>query len=111
MKFDETLIILGNGDQEYGYRLLNDIAKRVSFARSKHPVFATDEEQAVDVVGSEWGELRTAVEDCEGPKRVYDESLDVIATAVRVCNREWETENADAIRAIQATSGNGKVGW
>lgn len=95
VRFDETLEILGNGDQVHGYKLLIDIAKRLSFARSKHPTFAVDEQQAVDVVGSEWGELRSAVEDCEGPQRVYDESLDTIATAIRMANKEWK-RNADA---------------
>ena len=110
VKFDEVLCILGNRDQVRGYKLLQAIATRISYARAKHPVFAIDEEQAVDVVGSEWGELRSAVENHEGPQRVFDESLDVIATAVRMASREWE-ENADAIRAIQATSGNGEIGW
>ena len=78
----------GNGDEKAGKVLLEDIALRLRHARSKHPVFATSREEAVDVIGSEWAEIAQAVEQNEGPERERYETIDTIATCVRKANGE-----------------------
>ena len=89
MSYREIRAEFGNGDEAAGKRLLEDIAMRLRHARIKHPCFARTREDAVDVIGSEWAEVSQAVEQAEGPQRERDESLDVIATAVRMANEEW----------------------
>ena len=66
--------------QEEAFKLL---AARLAHARAKHPVFALDAEQAMDVIDDEFCELIQAVRE-EGPERILDEALDVAATAMRL---------------------------
>ena len=60
------------------------LARRLEHARREHPVFAKNDEDAVNVIWNEWTELRDAEYYEEGPARILDEALDVAATAMRL---------------------------
>lgn len=79
----EMELIIGNGSAAAGHRLIEDIARRVSEARRKHPVFAEGKYHALGVIGEEYRELVHAVEH-ETPERICDEALDVAVTALRL---------------------------
>lgn len=49
----EMELIIGNGSAAAGHRLIEDIARRVSEARRKHPVFAEGKYHALGVIGEE----------------------------------------------------------
>ena len=87
--FRAIVTAFGNGDAGRGERLLTDIANRLAHARGKHEWRGRREEHGLYAVMEESRELKQAVICGEGPQRVYDESLDVIATAIRMCNTEW----------------------
>lgn len=87
--FLDALRVIGNGDFRAGAALIQQIAERLEHARSKHPVFAQSPFIGGDVVFDEGAELVHAVMH-EGMDRAHYEALDVLATAVRFCNREWE---------------------
>ena len=59
------------------------LAARLDHARKEHPVFATGNDAALDVILDEAEELSSAIHH-EGPARVLDEALDVAATAMRL---------------------------
>lgn len=90
-KLLEAVRVVGNGSFEHGAKLVQIIADRLTHAREKHPWprDANNWEEAAHVVWVEADELLSAAEH-ETSERSHDESLDVIATAVRFCNREWE---------------------
>ena len=66
------------------------LARRLDHAREKHPVFARDEFDAVEVISEEYAELFWAITEGEGPARILDEALDVAATAMRLVMGEVE---------------------
>jgi len=66
------------------------LARRLDHAREKHPVFARDEFDAVEVISEEYAELFWAIAEGEGPARILDEALDVAATAMRLVMGEVE---------------------
>ncbi len=82
-------MIIGNGSAAAGHRLLEAIARRVSEARRKHPVFAEGKYHALGVIGEEYQEVVQAVEK-ETCERMYQELLDLITTSIRAANGEHE---------------------
>ena len=91
----EMELIIGNGSAAAGHRLIEDIARRVSEARRKHPVFAEGKYHALGVIGEEYQEVVQAVEK-ETPDRVYQELLDLITTSIRAANGEHEVGHGPA---------------
>lgn len=91
MGYKRNMEILGNGCFGRGRDLLESICQRLEHARGKHPWprDAESMDRAHAVISSECWELESAVR-FETPERAHDEALDVVATAVRFCNREWE---------------------
>ena len=82
------LAVIGAGDPFRGLALLQAIVASLTRARAKHEKFAALPEEALAVIGSECGELCDAVLR-ETPERQFDKALDVIATAIRFCGKEW----------------------
>lgn len=83
-------LIFGNGDLHQGRKCLEAIAHRLVHARTKHPASewaGMGDEYGLEAIEGEVRELRLAVK-LEGPERVEDETLDVLATGVRKFNRE-----------------------
>ena len=91
----EMELIIGNGSAAAGHRLIEDIARRVSDARRKPPVFAAGTYLALGVIGEEYQEVVQAVEK-ETPDRVYQELLDLITTSIRAANGEHEVGHGPA---------------
>ena len=89
LAFINMCSIFGNGNILHGEELLRKIANRLIHARSKHPTFAEGVYQGLSRITEEHEELVHAVEH-ETPERQFDEDLDVIATAVRFANREYD---------------------
>lgn len=90
MSWKTIRLIFGNGDLTQGRKCLEAIARRLVHARTKHPASewaGRGEEYGLEVIEGEVKELRFAVR-LETPQRVEDETLDVLATAVRKYNRE-----------------------
>ena len=90
MPWKTILLIFGNGDMAQGRKCLEAIAHRLVHARTKHPASewaGRGEEYGLEVIEGEVKELRLAIK-LEGPQRVEDETLDVLATGVRKFNRE-----------------------
>ena len=90
MSWKTIRLIFGNGDLTQGRKCLEAIARRLVHARTKHPASewsGKGDDYGLEVIEGEVRELRLAVK-LEGPQRVEDETLDVIATAVRKYNRE-----------------------
>lgn len=88
--YREALTILGNGDSAKGRRLIDELAGRLVHARTEHPASqwaGAGDEYGLAAIEGEVRELRLAVK-LEGPQRVEDETLDVLATGVRKYNRE-----------------------
>ena len=85
-----VLSAFGAGDLERGETLLNDLALRLEYARGKHHWKGRSAEYAIEAVEGETRELKQAVICNEGPRRVYDESLDGAVTNIRTALREWE---------------------
>lgn len=82
MSYVRACIAFGNGDVGWGQHAIFMLARRLEEAREKHPIFAENAEEAVEVIGEEWAELSQAV-DQESQDRQHDEALDVAATAIR----------------------------
>ena len=83
-------LIFGNGNAAQGRKCIEAIARRLIHARTKHPSSewsGMGEEYGLAAIEGEVKELRLAVK-LEGVQRVEDETLDVLATAVRKFNRE-----------------------
>ena len=93
MNYENVCQSFGNGNATQGYKLIQDIASRLNKAREKHPRFADDAVEAIDVIGDEWREYSQAVMQSEGDKRERNEALDVIATAIRAANREYDDDS------------------
>ncbi len=89
MSYVRACLAFGNGDMGRGRQAIFMLARRLEEARQKHPIFAENTAQAVDVIGEEWAELTHAVEH-ESPERQRDEALDVACTAMRFVGREHE---------------------
>ena len=90
MSWKTIRLIFGNGDLTQGRKCLEAIARRLVHARTKHPPEEWEgkgHEYGLEVIEAEVRELRLAVK-LETPQRVEDETLDVLATAVRKYNRE-----------------------
>lgn len=87
MAMESMARVTGPITQDMAFGML---AARLEHARQEHPVFATSDEDAVDVIWREWTELRDAEYYDEGPARVLDEALDVAATAMRLVMGEVE---------------------
>lgn len=90
MPWKTIRLIFGNGDLTQGRKCLEAIARRLVHARIKHPASewaGKGDEYGLEAIEGEVGELRFAVR-LETPQRVEDETLDVLATAVRKYNRE-----------------------
>jgi len=91
MDTDLALEILGNGDKEKGKRVLYAIAKRLKHARGKHSWENISPMSAYKAIDGEMGELGAEVLRKEKIiERQSDECLDVLATATRFYNREFE---------------------
>lgn len=85
-----VLRTLGNGDLQRGVALLGEIADRLDYARQKHVWCGATRAYGASAVVGEAEELWDAGAHGEGPEREHSEALDVLATAVRYANREWE---------------------
>ena len=92
--YSTMLAVIGAGDPFRGLGLLQAVVARLIHARAKHEKFAASPLEAAAMVGSECGELCEAVLR-ETPERQFDEALDIIATAIRFCGKEWGTEPGD----------------
>ena len=92
--YSAMLAVIGAGDPFRGLGLLQAVVARLIHARAKHEKFAASPLEAAAMVGSECGELCEAVLR-ETPERQFDEALDIIATAIRFCGKEWGTEPGD----------------
>lgn len=68
-------------------KTLQAVSRRLDHARTKHPVFADNKEEAFDVIMDEMYELYEAIQN-EPWGRQVDEALDVIATCVRFIEGE-----------------------
>ena len=86
--YTAMLAVIGNGDPFRGLGLLQAIVARLIHARAKHEKFTASPLEAAAVIGSECGKLCEAVLR-ETPERQFDEALDVVATAIRFCGKEW----------------------
>ena len=83
-------LIFGNGNAAQGRKCIEAIARRLIHARTQHPASewaGRGEVYGLAAIEGEVKELRLAVK-LEGVQRVEDETLDVLATAVRKFNRE-----------------------
>ena len=90
MPWKTIRLIFGNGDLAQRRKCIEAIARRLIHARTKHPASewaGRGEEYGLEVIEDEVKELRLAIK-LEGPQRVEDETLDVLATAVRRFNQE-----------------------
>ena len=90
MSWKTIRLIFGNGDLTQGRKCIEAIARRLVHARTEHPArewTGKGDEYGLEVIEGEVRELRIAVR-LETPQRVEDETLDVLATAVRKYNRE-----------------------
>ena len=90
MSWKTIRLIFGNGDLTQGRKCLEAIARRLIYARTTHPASewaGKGDDYGLEVIEGEVRELRFAVR-LETPQRVEDETLDVLATAVRKYNRE-----------------------
>ena len=65
------------------------IMECLEHARTEHPYFAHGKYEALGVVLAEVDELIHAVEH-ESDERALNEALDVVVTAMRFANREYE---------------------
>lgn len=97
----KDISILGNGDFSKGLHLLSAITARLNYvAREKHKWGKGREisspKEALAALNSEIGEWIVANRDYERfagkeyEQAVADESLDIIAVAIRIALREWE---------------------
>ena len=68
-------------------KTLQAVSRRLDHARTQHPVFADNKEEAFDVIMDEVDELYEAIQN-EARERQIDEALDVIATCVRFIEGE-----------------------
>lgn len=82
MSYVRACMAFGNGDVGRGRQALFMLARRLEEAREKHPVFAENAEEAVEVIEAEFWELQYAREQ-ESADRQLDEALDVAVTAIR----------------------------
>lgn len=89
-----VLSAFGDGDAEHGRDLLLALARRVAFARKVHPVFC-----GMKCVEGEFAELSREADRFRGggdSRRMREESLDVMATCIRLYNVEalsdWDGE-------------------
>lgn len=86
----EFFKIMGNGKADIGYLLFQSICFRLEHARIRHPDWQSkDIYYAKNAIAGEFEELEYAIEN-ESQQRQFDEALDVIATAIRFANWEFE---------------------
>lgn len=84
----EYMKIWGNGNPCAGFKLFEAVTKRLEYAREKHPDFTDDKHNGYNAVKAELEELKEAIL-YETEEREFDEALDVIVTALRFANREY----------------------
>lgn len=89
MRLEEYWLAFGNGDRLAGDDIAQMIAERLNEARKKHPVFAIGPWHALGVIGAEYKEFEHAVLYENGARQI-DEALNLIATAIRFINDEYE---------------------
>ena len=90
----EKARILGNGEPERGYEMIDRLCEMVRDAREKHPKFAEGEYEALGRIGAEYGELVQAIEKSEGEEREIEESFHTIVTNWRFILGEHKTGEA-----------------
>lgn len=56
MSYVRACMAFGNGDVGRGQHAIFMLARRLEEAREKHPGFAENAEEAVEVIGEEWAE-------------------------------------------------------
>lgn len=88
----DVLECLGNGDMDRGLANLKAICAVTERARRLHGDFAPGIVHGASVVNLEVVELLEAARN-ETWNRAREEALDVIATAIRFLNREWEKDH------------------
>ena len=82
----------GNGDEQAGKVLLEEIALRLRHARAKHTWAGRNPGHAVTALFGECMELEHAVIFNEGRKNVRYEAVDAAAVSIRAANGEWGQE-------------------
>ena len=90
MSYRRALLAFGNGDMGRGQQNLFMLARRLEWARDKHPAWGEGAVAALAVIGEVYNELGRAVA-YEKPERQLDEALDVACTAMRYVNGEHMT--------------------
>lgn len=81
------LEVIGNGDINKGYYLMEELAKRLKHAREKHPIFPSDRGNYSQVLLEEVYEHLREVERFSY-ERAKDEALDIMTVLVRYRNCE-----------------------
>lgn len=72
--------------------LILQILSAIQSAKKRHPEFVKTPEQAVSVMGEEFGEFAQAINDKKFEK-ASQEALDVIAVCCRFIQKNWEKKN------------------
>lgn len=75
----------------------------VARAEKKHPEFVKTPEEAVSVLGEEFGEFAQAINDKDFAK-AQNEALDIIAVCVRVLKTGWKNKNKDFVTADELSA-------
>ena len=78
----KALEVIGNGDYVKGRHIILRIASRLEHARKRHPRFASNSLEALEVIEAEENEFYTEIVRGDRP-RAKDEALDVISTLIR----------------------------
>lgn len=93
LSFIEMVTIIGNGDAQKGANLMQNLALRLNFARNKHK---WGKEKEIDTPIKAHNALKSEKQEWlyamtkESKQRQLDESLDILAVAIRIANREFE---------------------
>jgi hypothetical protein len=91
----------GNGNYFHGVAILKLLSKTLIKARRKHKEYARSKDEALRVIGSEYGELLQAVTKGEGGRREREEAAHCCATLIRFLGKEWrEGELEDKMLAM-----------
>ncbi len=72
-------------------------------AEEKHPEFVETPEQAVSVLGEEFGEFAQAIND-KNFEKAQNEALDIIAVCIRVLKTGWKNKREDFITSEELAS-------
>jgi len=101
LNMNDVCRAFGNGVQFHGIPIIRLIVKHLLNARKKHPTFAHSKDEALRLIGAEYGELLQACTKGEGGRREREEAAHVIVTLIRFLGKEWrEAETEDRVYAL-----------